>query len=483
MPEPSPRRRILRGALTVLLTAGCGVPRVPDASPAPIPPLTVVGDAVPARAVDTVAAPPVEWRRFFADTTLLALIDTAVRQNLERSLAQQEVELTRNEALATQGRLLPRLSLGASVGLEKSGRYTSEGAGNASTDITPGRRVPEPLPDLSVGVVSGWELDIRGKLRNQRTAARARYLASIEGTRFVTTALVAEVANAYYELSALDAKLAIIQRAIEVQRTELELVRAQRAAAVASELAVKRFEALLADARSLEFEVRQQIRETENRLNLLLGRPPQAIARAGTFPPDAAAAVAAGVSSQLLRQRPDIRQAELELQATHFDVRAARAEFLPEVNLAAGLGVRAFQSGLLFSTPESMAYAMGVDLMTPLLNRRVIAAEFGQATARQQMALLAYRQRVLGGVAEVSTLLSAIDNLRQVTDFKAQRAAALEQSVEVARTLFASARADYLEVLTAQREAIDADLELVEARLRQRIATTDLYRALGGGWQ
>ncbi|MBU6366046.1 MAG: efflux transporter outer membrane subunit [Gemmatimonadetes bacterium] len=483
-----PRRRAWLPVLVLAAATGCGVPALPrdPAAPRPLPaayaPAGAAGLA-PAGGDSTLAG-GVGWRAFFGDSTLVALIDTAVRNNPELLATLQEVEMARNEARAIRGRLFPQVGVGASLGIDKVGRYTSEGAGNASTEMTPGKEVPEPLGDISLGFVAGWEVDIRGRIRSRKGAALARYLATVEGTRYVRTRLVAEVANSYYELAALDSKLAIIRQAVELQQRELEVVRAQKEAAVVSELAVQQFEALLLNQRALEAEVLQQQREVENRLTLLLGRFPEPVARSARLAAgEGPGGLAAGLPSQLLRNRPDIRQAELELAASKLDVKAARAEFYPEVNLAAGLGVRAFSASTVTKLPESLTYGVAGDLLAPLFNRMALKAEFARASAAQQKALVNYRRTVLEGFTEVATLVSAVGNLQRSVAFKSQQAEALDRAIGIASDLFRSARANYLEVLTAQREAIDVKLELVETQLRQRQALTDLYRALGGGWQ
>jgi outer membrane protein, multidrug efflux system len=471
-------------AIVALLTlAGCVAPSMPAAiAPEPVP--GSYASAAPTQnGTDTSAAANVAWRTFFSDTGLVALIDTAVRSNPERLSVLQDVEMARYAVQAIRGRLAPQVSAAVGIGLDKSGRFTSEGAGNASTNITDGQRVPEPLPNLQLGFVAGWEVDVRGKIRSQKGAALARYLATVEGSRFVTTALVAEIANGYYELSALDAKLAIVQQTITLQRDALRVVQVQRDAAQVSELAVQQFRGLLLNAQALEFEIVQQIRESENNMNALLGRFPQPVTRGALMTQTAPQAITEGVPAQLLQNRPDIAQAELLLMASRFDVKAARAEFFPQLNLTGAFGVRAFKPSLLFSTGESLTYGLAADALAPLINRRTIKAEFAMASAAQQQALFNYRRTILGGVSEVSTLISALDNLEREYGFKAQQADALDRSTGIATLLFTSARANYLEVLTAQREALDVKLELVETRLRQRQALTNLYRALGGGWK
>lgn len=469
--------------LALIAVAGCVAPTMAPAPAAVRVPTSFAGAAAVSRSADSASSGEVAWRTFFDDATLVTLIDTAFHNNPELLATLQEVEMARYEVQSVRGRLAPQVSIAAGLGADKSARYTSEGAGNASTDITDGRKVPEPLTDVSVGFVAAWEADVRGKIRSQKGAALARYLATVEGSRYVMTGLVAEVTNSYYELLALDAKLVIVRETIALQQKSLALVRAQREAAAANELAVQQFNALLLNAQGLEFELLQQLTEAENRLNLLLGRYPQSVPRGAALPNATPRAVVAGLPSQLLQNRPDVRAAEWAVKAAHFDVKAARAEFFPEINLTAGLGLRAFKPGLLFRLPESMAYSLAGDAVAPLLNRTAIKAAYGRSNAAQLQALINYRRTIVGGVTEVSTLLSAIDNLERVTTFKAQQAEALDRSVGIAGDLFAAARANYLEVLTAQREALNVKLELVDTRLRQRVAVTNLYRALGGGWR
>ncbi len=472
---------------TLAVSLGCGIPAAsPDPAPRPMPTrFAPAGDKESLG--DSASSASIPWREYFADSTLVSLIDSAVSNNAELLSTLAEVEVARQEIRGIEGRSLPHVGAGLSVGLEKTPRFTSQGAGDASTDITPGKRVPDVLPDLNVGFVASWEADVRGKIRSQKGAALARYLATVEGNRYVMTGLVAEVANTYYELIALDQKLSIIREAIALQERELAVVRSQKDAAVVTELAVKQFEALVLNARGMEYEVRQDIREAESRMNLLLGRYPQPVPRAPAVAGAAVSvpsrALAKGAPSMLLRNRPDIRGAELQLAASRLDVKAARAEFYPEVNLSGALGLRAFQPRYWFQTPESMAYSVASDILAPIFNRTTLKAEVAIANENQKKALYAYRQTVLQGFTEVSTLASSLENLDSVYALKARRVEALDQSTAIAGDLFNAARANYLEVLTAQRDAIDAKLELVETRLREEMAVTNLYRVLGGGWR
>ncbi|WP_316934376.1 TolC family protein [Hymenobacter sp. AT01-02] len=229
---------------------------------------------------------------------------------------------------------------------------------NLSQNIEGQRRIPTTLtPDYFLGLRASWELDLWGKLRSRRKAAYLRLLASVEGRNLVVTSLVAEVARGYYELLTLDNQLASLERNATLQQRGLDIMRVQKQAGRATELAVQQFAAQLLRTRSLGFEVRQRITETENQLNQLLGRYPRRIARGRALAQqELPTRLVAGLPSHLLLRRPDVRQAELELTAAHADVDAARAAFLPSLTLTPYLGFNAFRTAALLN-PASLPTA------------------------------------------------------------------------------------------------------------------------------
>ncbi|MFT3980563.1 MAG: efflux transporter outer membrane subunit [Ferruginibacter sp.] len=424
-----------------------------------------------------------QWRTFFKDQYLVNLIDTALKNNQELAITLQEIEIARNDIRSRQGLLLPKVEAGVGAGIEKVGRYTSQGAGDASTDIKPGKEMPEWLPDYLVGANASWEVDIWKKLRNSTQSAVDRYLSTIEGRNFVITNLIAEIANGYYELRALDNQLAIVEQTIGLQKNALEIVKVQKQAAAATELAVKKFEAEVLNSESLEFDIQQKIKAKENEVNYLLGRYPQPVLRdTAMFLNTQPSQVTAGIPSQLLKNRPDIKQSELELAAARLDVKVARAEFYPSFNISATLGFQAFNPAYLVKFPESLLASVAGDLAGPLINKTAIKAEYANANARQIQAVYNYERTILNAYIEVSTELSNIRNYDKMYDFKSREVNTLSASIDIANALFRSARADYLEVLLTQRDALDSKLELIETRLHQFNAVTNVYRALGGGW-
>lgn len=421
------------------------------------------------------------WGVFFDDADLGALIDAALANNQELAILQQEIGIAGAEALARRGEYIPTVGLGVGSGLEKVGKFTSQGASDADDEIEPGREVPENLGDFHAAFQASWEVDLFQKLRNAAKAAKLRYLSSIEGRNFATTLLVAEIAHSYYELLALDSQLAVVRSNIELQSDALDAIRLEKEAARTTELAVQRLEAELLKNNSHTFDIQQQITETENHLNFLCGRYPQPIPRDATkFVDLVPTAIRAGVPTQLLENRPDVRAAELELEAAKLDVKAAKAMFYPSLSIDAEVGVEAFALKHLATAPESLLYGVSGSLLAPLINRKAIRANYLQADSRQMQAVLTYERTVLSAYVEVANQLSHLQNLNQSYELRARQVERLKQAIESSNDLFRSARADYLEVLTTRRDALESQMQLIETKQEQMSAVVDLYQALGG---
>jgi multidrug efflux system outer membrane protein len=436
-----------------------------------------------ASSLDSTNTGKVSWRTFFSDPNLNALIDSAFHNNQELNITMREIEIAQNEISPRKGEYLPFVGLKGGLGVEKVGRYTNIGASEATTDIEPGRKTPEPLPDAMVGAYARWEVDIWHKLRNAKKSAIQRYLSSVEGRNFMMTNLAAEIATSYYELLALDNQLSILQQNIEIQTNALRIVRLEKDATRVTELAVKRFEAQVLKTQNLQYGIQQKIVEAENRINFLVGRFPQHVARSNqnyeSLVPDV---MKAGLPAQLLANRPDIRQAELDLSAAKLDVNVARAYFYPSLGISASIGLQAFNPAYLIKLPESLISSLVGDIAGPLINKNAIRATYFNANAKQIQAVYNYERTILNGYIEVSNQLSNISNLEKSYDLKKREVEALNQSTAISNRLFMSARADYMEVLLTQREALETKFELVETRMQQMNAMVNIYRALGGGW-
>lgn len=472
------RRNISILILIIFIATGCKVPSVVQQNENRSVPFSYTNNT------DSTNASAISWRNFFTDPNLVNLIDTALKRNQELNITLQEIEIAKNEILFRQGALKPMVDAKLGIGLDKVGRYTSQGAGDATTEIKPGKEMPDPLTDFTGGAYATWELDVWKKLRNAKKAAITRYLSTVEGKNFVLTNLISEVATSYYELLALDNQLEIVQQNIALQKNALDIVKIQKEAARTTELAVQKFDAEVLGSQSLEFDIRQQIVETENRINFLLARYPQPITRSKTnfldlMPP----IIHSGIPSQLLANRADIRQAELDLAAAKLDVKVARAEFYPSFEISAGVGLQAFNPAYLVKMPESILYSLAGDVAGPLINRNAIKAEYYTANARQIQAVFNYERSILNAYLDVSSGLSKIDNLQKSYEIKKQQADALTKSIDISNDLFKNARADYFEVLMTQRDALDTKLDLIEKKKDQLTTTVKLYNSLGGGWR
>jgi len=433
---------------------------------------------------DSTNSAALKWRDYFADKNLLKLIDTGLKNNLDVLMTLQKIEIARNDLRLSKGAMLPTVSANFSYLQRKFGYYTMDDAGNRVTEIRPGELIPNQLPDYFVGLQTNWEIDVWGKLRNKKKVAFSRYLGSLEGVSLVYTNLVAEIANSYYDLLALDVELGIINETILLLQNALEIVKVQKLAGVTNELAIKQFEAQVLNSQSFEFEIKQKVSENENKINFLLGRFPQPIIREKSFFSDQMPIqVKAGIPSQLLQNRPDIRKAEYELVAAKQNVKSAKAAFYPSFNITGSSGFQAFNTALLLTTPKSLAYNLLGSLVTPLINRSAIKAQFKNAKTNQLEALYNYQKTILNGYVEVSNELSNINNLENIHALKTDEVKALTSSIEISNDLFKSGRATYFEVLMTQRTALQSRIELIITKKRQYNATVNIYKALGGGWK
>ena len=418
------------------------------------------------------------WEDFFNDPYLLALIDTALSNNLDLLITTQRIEVAQANYLRSKGALLPSLDGLVSVNV---GRVAQNN--DPTGDRGPATRRSGLGQNYFIGFQSSWEADVWGKLRRRREADYARFLASEKGRHLVITGLVSEVARLYYELLGLDNELQTVLKNEEFQKVALEVIKIQKIGGRATELAVQQFQAQLLRTQSLGFERRQRIVEVENQLNLLLGRYPQPIARgASILEQSLPKVVRAGVPASLLRRRPDVMQAELNLAAMQADVEAARAEFFPSFTLDPYVGLDAPELSVLLE-PESIVIGAFAGLVAPIFNKNEIRANYDRATAETIIAAYEYQQQVLSSYEEVLSNLKRVENYRKVYALRQEEAEVLTAAVSTANDLFAAGYANYLEVITAQARVLEAELSVTNTRQEVFLTVIDLYRSLGGGWK
>ena len=432
-------------------------------------------------ASDTTNIASIKWRNYFTDPYLIALIDSALKNNQELNIALREIEMDKNEIEARKGEYLPFVNVGGAAGVDKTGRYTWDGLSEEDLKTNPDKG-PKYIGDFRTGIYASWELDVWKKLRTAKKSAALKYLSTIEGRNFMVTNMIAEISSSYYELLALDNMMSIIKQNIDLQQSALKMVKLEKEAAKVSQLAVNRFEAQLLHTQNLQYDIQQQIIETENKINYLAGRFSQHVARTNIslneIPVDM---VQSGIPTQLLLNRPDIRQAELTLAASKLDVQVARANFYPSFRLTAGTGFTAFNPGFLFA-PASLLYNLAGDAVGPLINKYGITAVYKNANEKQIISAYEYERTILSACIEVANQLAFINNYKSSYETKSKEVEILNQSVDISNKLFISSKADYIEVLLTQREALDSRIELIETKLKQLQAKVNIYRTLGGGW-
>ncbi len=466
------RKLILQIGFVTLaaIIGGCKV-----ATPPPLPEAQNLPAAYIDRS-DSTSTGKIAWREFFTDPHLIKLIDTALQSNLDLQRAIQRVEIARADYRVAEGALLPSLS---GVGSMNLGNVNQNMVGNAAQD----ERINNIREEYFLGLQSSWEADLWGKLRNQKKAAYSRFLATEKGKHLATTVLVAEIARLYYELLAVDNELEVVRKNINFQEIALEIIQIQKMGGRATELAVQQFTAQLLSTKALEKEKEQKIIELEVRLNLLMGRYPRSIARSPDISEQRLPEVIyEGVPSTLLLNRPDIQQAELELTAAEADLQAARAAFLPSLNISPYIGLNALDPSLLLQTPESIALGMLGGITAPVFNKNRIRSRFNRSVAERATAFYSYQERILTGYGEVVINMRGLNNLRQMYDMKEQEVDVLLNAVSTSNVLFTSGYASYLEVITAQKRVLEAELELANLKKGMFHSIIGLYRALGGGW-
>ena len=423
----------------------------------------------------------------FVDTLLVRLIDIAVGQNPDIAMAMQRIEAARSFFRVRKGAMLPSVEAAVSASTQKYGDYTMEGVGNFDTNlsgnISEDQKVSQPwVPYYFLGLRSSWEVDLWGKLKNQKHAAYMRLLGTEQARNLVITTLVAEVSFRYYELLALDEEVAILKKNIALQDSVVRIAEVQKEAGRAIALGVQQFQAQLLRTKSLLVATEQNITKTENELNYLLGRFPQKITRTNNFLqqqlPDH---LVAGLPQNVLSRRPDVLQAETELRATKADVASAKAGLLPALTISPFAGYSAFNSSLLFN-PASIAYGIIGGATAPLLNRSALKGNFNRTEAERLEAHYNYNKTVLNAFQEVQTALSNMENLRRIHDLNQQEVRVLSDAIATSNELFKVGYASYLEVITAQRNMLEAEINQVETKKKLFMSLITVYRSSGGGW-
>ena len=469
-------------ALLLISVVGCRVSTQTLKPRAPLP----SSFQLPGPRPDSVSMAAADWDVFYGDSCLTGLIGIALQNSPDARVTLENMQLAETAYTVARSSLLPRVDGVVNARVDKFGKYTMNGVGNDDTNrsesLPVDERLPDPYPEYFAGVNFSWEVNLWGKLSNQRKASLARFMASREAWHGVMTRLVSTMAEHYYTLIALDQERKIVQRNLELQNMGFELVKIQKIGGKVTQLAVDQFESQLLNTQTRLLRIDQQIRATEAVLNKLAGRYPQPLIRWSINRYDSVLSVTTGIPDRMIYQRPDLRQNELELIAAQADVSVARAAFYPSLTLSAAAGFSAFDVSKWFLSPASAAYGVGGGLVAPIFQRGRIKALYAAANARQRIALEQYQKSLLNAYHEVYTVAHNHYNLEQQLEVKQREVDVLRRASVNSNDLFTVGYATYLEVITAQRRLLDVELEFTNMKKELLQNRAMLYRALGGGW-
>ena len=472
--------------ILLFLVASCSVPKT--AAQKEISP--ELGSQTEQVLNDTNSIATLPWKEVFTDSQLISLIDSAMLYNMDVRQAIHRIEMAQANFRFRKSALYPSLDAAVEGGLRKYGHYTESGIGNYdsnfSENLTDDEKLPEPfVPDYFVGVRSSWELDLWGKLRNRREAAFLQLMSESELKRLIETELISSIASAYYELISLDEKVKVYGENIKLHERALEIIEAQKEAGRADELAVQQFKSLLSESKANRAHAEQEILAYEHQINTLLGRVYQPIARSSNVIGSEMLFqdLSVGNLDDLLNNRLDIRKAGMDMKADYHELESSRLAFLPTVVISPHLGLQSFSLDKLFSLDKSVTYGLFGGITMPIFRQRELKSEYERMKASYGISFLEYEKTVLNAVNEVSLALTTQDAIENRSVHVKDQVVALESSIGAAEELFIAGRVTYLDIITAQKGLIEAQVTDVEINKEKMLNQVVLYKALGGGWQ
>ena len=454
----------LVAALAVAL-AGCAIGPDYERPPVDLPEKLVASPAATAMAE--------RWWTVFGDPALDALVDEAIASNRDLAAAAQRIEQSRAQFTVTRSDQLPAVGIQGSRSRDRSSERGSFPPPAESIESNTNRLV----------LRASWELDFWGKYRRATEAARADLAATEAGRDAIRASLVGEVTRGYFNLRALDESRAVALRTLEGRRKGLELQRNRFDAGVVAELELRQVESDVAGAEALVPQIERNLAAQESALALLAGRSPRAVFEArvarGPIVTPAAVEVPAGLPSDLLLRRPDLRQAEERLKAANARIGVARAAYFPSITLTGFYGGESQQLSDLFTGP-ARTWTLAAGLLQPLYGAGQIAAGVDLADARTREAALAYQQAIANAFRETRNAIVAQGTTREVLRAQRERERVLTRGLELSRLRHDGGTVSLFEYLETERQLLLVRLEAIAAERERRDAVVDLYLALGG---
>ena len=429
-------------------------------------------------ATDTTNTADIKWKSFFSETDLVELIDVALAKNNDLQIAEKNITIANLQYKQAKWGNVPQVNAYANA---TTTRLSENSLNGLSTSQFLGKN---HLEDFSAGLNLSWEADIWGKIKNQKKSALAAYMKTTEAKKALQTSIVATVSNGFYDLLMLDAQLEIAKKTLVLNDSTLFVVNLQYDAGQVNLLAKQQTEAQRLIAAQLIPELEKNIQIQENALSILTGTYPEAQKRQSLLNNLVVKDnLSAGIPSQLLSKRPDVKSAELELKIANAQVGIAKASLYPSLNITAVTGVNSFEFNNWFNIPASLFGSVTGGLVAPLLNGKKLKTRYEIAKVAREQSVLRFKQTVLVAVGEVSNALVKIDKQEKEYAIANERVETLKKSIVNANMLFKNGMATYLEVIIAQSNLLQAELELASIKKDRLVANVELYRALGGGWE
>lgn len=422
--------------------------------------------------LDTATIANIPWKEYFKDPKLQALIGEGLKNNIDQQIALTRIKEAEATLDMSRASTLPYVMAGAQVNATRisSGSKGTKILGyNSNSNFN------------SLGFSASWEADLWGKLSNQTQAKYASYLSSNEYKNLVQTTLIANIAKAYYNLSALDEQLKVTKQTIILLQKSAQTISDLKKSGQQNEAAVEQSNALLYNTQLTVPSLESQIRQQENAICLLLGRYPGPIDRDSISIQTVSDHLDYGVPAQLLSKRPDVKQAELSLRSAYALTNVAQANFYPSFTISSatfGLAAGGFTN---FFKPENLAAELIAGITQPVFNKKQLKGNLKIAQSQQEEAMLNFRNTVLSAGQEVSNILFSYESSLHKNDFRNKQIESLKRAVDFTQSLLLAGEANYTEVLTAEQNLLSAQLSQVEDKLEQLTYSVSLYKALGGG--
>lgn len=463
--------KILVTVVTIGLLGGCKVSK--DVQ---LPKAAVPGHFRGAVTSDSLSIGDKAIADFFPEKELRVLIDTAIVRNYDMQIAIKNLESTAQ--LLKQAKLgnLPQLNL------QVTGSSTNPSNNSLNGLSTSQFLKTSHIEDFNANLGLTWEADVWGKIKSQKHEALATYLQTDEARKTVQTQLIANVAQGYYRLLMMDAQMAIARKSLALSDSTLRMVKLQFDAGQVSFLAVQQAKAQQLVSAQLLPKLQQDIAVQENALSMLTGRLPGAVDRMNSLDQTVVSdRHSAGYPSAMVSKRPDVKSAELSLAIANARVGVTKANMYPSISITATGGLNTFKASNWFNMPASLFGMVAGGITQPLIQKRQLKTQYELAKIEREKAVIRFRQSVLNAVTEVSDELIKIEKLQEQYNLSKEKVNTLHLAVKNAGMLFSGGMATYLEILSAQSNSLQSELELTTIKTARLNAAVELYRALGGG--